>query len=262
MEIQAISTLKHWILAIAMLIPRIAAVFSVIPFLSKLLHGQLRNSIIVSICLVMMPLVLPTVPPHMDSLLHFSAIVVKEAVLGMLLGFLISIPFWAIEGVGFIIDNQRGATMASVFDPMSGQQTSLYGSLLLQLAAVILFTSGGFLALVGVLFESYKIWPIDSFVPTPAGGFAIFFLDQMDYLMELMVLYAAPVVIAVFLAEFGLGLINRFAPQLNVFFLSMPIKSGIAGFLLILYLGVLEDSFRPKLLSMDQTIRFLNQVLK
>jgi type III secretion protein T len=254
--------IQHWLLALGLVFARMIAIFSIVPFLSSILKGQIRNGVIVSLCLIMLPAILPTVPTSIESLQTLMSIIGKEVLIGFLLGFVISIPFWAIEGIGFIIDNQRGASMASIMNPMSGEQTSLYGSLLLQLAAIIFFTSGGFQAFLSVIFESYRIWPIQSFFPKPDEAFALFFLEQMDYLMELIILYAAPIVIAVFIAEFGLGLVNRFAQQLNVFSLSMPIKSGIACFLMILYIGILAMAFKPKLIDVQQTIKMLAGILE
>jgi len=71
----------------------------------------------------------------------------------------------------------------------------------------------------------------------------VFFLSQVDGLMRSAFLLASPILIAVFLTEFCLGLMNRFVPQMNVFFLSMPVKSGVASFLIILYLMVLVYFF-------------------
>ena len=111
------------------------------------------------------------------------------------------------------------------------------------------------------IFESYRVWPVFSLLPKLDTSFLLFFLKQIDNLMQLIVLFAAPILIAIFISEFGLGLINRFAPQLNVFFLSMPIKSGIACFLMILYLGVLYTFLKGQLLGLDKTIIFLKNII-
>ena len=63
-------------------------------------------------------------------------------------------------------------------------------------------------------------------------------------------------------SELGLGLINRFSPQLNVFFLSMPIKSGIASFFLILYLVILLTYFQGYLVENSKVFPFLKDLLK
>ena len=62
-------------------------------------------------------------------------------------------------------------------------------------------------------------------------------------LFEKILLLGGPVFFLLFLAEFGLGLITRFAPQLNVFFLAMPVKSELAMFFFILYLSYLARYF-------------------
>ena len=68
--------------------------------------------------------------------------------------------------------------------------------------------------------------------------------------------------IAMFLAEFGLALVSRFAPSLNVFILAMPIKSLVASLLLVLYLGILmEHAYDALLLAVDP-LRLLRPVLE
>jgi len=57
----------------------------------------------------------------------------------------------------------------------------------------------------------------------------------------LALLLAAPVLIAMLMSELGLALVSRFAPQLQVFFLAMPIKSALALFVLVIYSSTLFD---------------------
>ena len=58
----------------------------------------------------------------------------------------------------------------------------------------------------------------------------IFYLEMFDRLMRMVIVLSAPLIVAMFLAEFALALVSRFAPQLQVFFLAMPIKSGVNRF--------------------------------
>ena len=67
------------------------------------------------------------------------------------------------------------------------------------------------------------------------------FVFRVDGMLRTMVVIAAPVIIVMFLATIGLGLVNRTAPQLNVFFLSMPVKSALGIALLIVYLPFIMD---------------------
>ena len=232
---QEMDELKHIILTIGLCSPRMLAMFSVIPFLGQtVLQGMVRNSFVVSLTLMVFPIVKVQMPAKLDTFL-LVAVLSKEVLIGLIMGFVISVVFWVGESVGFFIDNQRGTTMAQVVDPLSGHNTSPLGSMLLQLLATLFLSSGGMLLVLGGLFETYILWPVFSFYPQLDPEFAIFFLDLVDLLMEYTIVFSAPIIIAVFVSELGLGLINRFAPSLNVFFLSMPIKSGVASFLLILY---------------------------
>lgn len=227
--------IKQIILTIGVCSPRMLAMFAVIPFLGQtVLQGMVRNSFVISLTLLVFPMVRPDMPAQVDTVM-LVAVLSKEVLIGLIMGFVISVVFWIGESVGFFIDNQRGTTMAQVVDPLSGHNTSPLGSMILQMLAVLFLSSGGLLLVLGGLFETYLIWPVFSFYPTLNPQFALFFLDLVDLLMEYTILYAAPIIIAVFVSELGLGLINRFAPSLNVFFLAMPIKSGIASFLLIIY---------------------------
>ncbi|QIK39144.1 hypothetical protein GWK36_06990 [Caldichromatium japonicum] len=94
-------------------------------------------------------------PRHQDSSLNFKsmcflinkalALLGKEVFIGLMLGFSAAIPFWIADGVGYFIDNQRGTTMASSIDSMTGVQTSP------------LFVGGGAVVFLSALYESYRL---------------------------------------------------------------------------------------------------------
>lgn len=71
---------------------------------------------------------------------------------------------------------------------------------------------------------------------------------------------SAPLVLAMFLSEFGLALISRFAPQLNVFFLAMPIKSAVASVLLIFYLALMMDHYQDLFPNITLFVELLNPI--
>ena len=239
--------IRNFLIVFGVSIVRVTAACSVVPFMSsQLIQARVRNSLVFSWGIIVYPIVAPTLGDELGSALTLTAIIVKEIVIGILVGFLAAKMFWVAMSVGFFIDNQRGSSMASVFDPTSGEQTSPFGLFLQQTLIVLFYTSGGFLVFLGGLFESYIIWPIDSFYPQFADAFPGFFLDVVDDMMLTVVVLAAPVIITVFIAEFGLGLMNRFAPQLNVFVLAMPVKSLVAMIVLVIYLPLLLVMFQDE----------------
>lgn len=216
---------------------RIAATFLLLPiFSSETVPTLVRNSIFVSLGVVSLALQ----PPLDPSLLgpgQWATIILKEVFVGIVIGFFFGSVLWALEAAGTIIDTKVGATLAQVVDPLSGHQTSLNGAFLGRLAGVVFVASGGLSLLLRVLMESYAIWPVAAPMPVLDGRSLALFEGEFGRLMVLATLFAAPVLAVLFLIDAGLGLMNRFAQQLNVFSLSLSIKSFAATFVLLLLVG-------------------------
>lgn len=221
---------------------RIGAAFMVCPALSDgMVTGLARRLVVLAMAVPVFPLVLGNMPPGEPDMWILSFVAVKEAFLGFVIGFFSAMPFWIAENVGNFIDNQRGATMGEVYSPLSGTQVSTTGIFFTQLVSTAFFVSGAVLVMLGALYASYGIWPVFSgwIFPTPNAGAEI--LSSLDSMLRTTVVIAAPVVIIMFLATVGLGFVNRTAPQLNVFFLSMPVKSALGIAFLVIYLPFIMD---------------------
>jgi type III secretion protein T len=259
-----IEALRTGFFEFTLILPRLLAAFSVIPFLGRQVMGGVlvRNGVVASFAVFLIPVMHEQLQGIRFDALQVCTIILKEVVIGLFIGYMVTLPFWAFEAAGFFIDNQRGATMASSLNPLSGAQTSLLGILLMQAINTVFFASGLFLLFLGGLYRSYLHWPVHAFFPTLAPAAVGFYLGQLDLLMRLTVIFSAPVIIAMFLTEFGLGLVSRFAPQLNVFFLSMPIKSAVGLFVLILYLGVMIGLFGQHLREVSLIFPQLDHLLK
>ena len=134
-------------------------------------------------------------------------------------------------------------------NPLTGSESSPFGILFLQAFTVYFFASGAFLVFLGLVYDSYVLWPPLSFLPQLPPDIVDFTLGLADKVMYLSLVLAGPVVIAMFMAELGLALVSRFAPQLNVFVLAMPVKSGVALFILVLYGPFLFAYFEDELLE-------------
>lgn len=205
-------------------------------------------------------LVVPTLPA-VDQLpvgAPLLWLLLKEAVVGLVLGFLAAIPFWVFDVMGFVIDNQRGASMAATVNPLTGHDSSPLGMLFSFAFLTFFFVAGGFQVLLSMVYESYRLWPPLSFWPQPTDDLAQLLMSQINRLMLLGLLLAAPAMVAMLLSEVGLALVSRFAPQLQVFFLAMPVKSGVALFVLIIYVPTLFDFSYGPIREMGQWVRQLD----
>ncbi|MDR1595611.1 MAG: type III secretion system export apparatus subunit SctT [Puniceicoccales bacterium] len=242
---------------------RLGAALAIAPFFSRqFIVGTGRNVVMFSLSLPLFPLVFPTIPAGRFAILTIGFLLVKEAVIGIILGFVTGFIFYVAEGVGFIVDVQRGSSMATIFDQMAGSQTSLMGSFLIQMMSVAFFSAGGFLFFLTLIYKTYQVWPVFSFFPTFEGSFIVFFTNLLNQLMSIIFCLAAPILIVLFLAEFGLGMVNRFAPQLNVFFLSMPLKSWLSMMFLLMYLSFLGHFFEKYFTTDSKLLEFVKTFVK
>lgn len=201
-------------------------------------------------------------PATIGLSLFTLGIIGKEIFLGLVMGFAFSLVFWVAHGVGSLIDNQRGAAQAEGMEPLSGEQATPFASFFFQSLAMLFFSSGIFLTILDVIFQSYAVWPLFSPLPRLASPhMAQLMLDLFSRYMAAVLAIAGPMVALCFLSDFCLGLLNRFAPQLNVFSLSMPIKSGLVLFILILYVGDMLTELDRNVRGIGSLFRVLQNML-
>ena len=228
------------LLAFLLALPRCYAFIAASQLLAPTAVPRLaRNVAILVIAMPMTPALIPFTPLFSDNISLFIGYFFKEAALGILMGFLVLWQFWSIQSAGTFIDNQRGAAIASSIDPLQGHESSPLGTLFSQAFITYFFAVGGFLMLIDLLYLSYREWPIINTIPIVLEAFPEMMLELLDKGMRLMFILSAPVVAIMFFAEFALALVSRFAPQIQVFILAMPIKSGIAMFILVFYIPLM-----------------------
>lgn len=254
---------KSFVTALALTQPRVLAMFIALPlFNSQLIPGLLRWAVAGAIGLLMVPVIqaqLVTQPLEIAPVV-LMLYILKEAFVGFVLGLLAALPFWIFEAVGFLVDNQRGASIAATLNPLTGNDSSPLGILFNQAFIVFFLISGGMMLLLGMLYESFILWPALTWIPHFDNSSIPLLLGQLDKLVRLAVLLAAPALVVMFLAELGLALISRFAPQLQVFFMAMPIKSALAMLVLMLYAAILFEYAAEYVTSIRNILEWLQGI--
>jgi flagellar biosynthetic protein FliR len=165
----------------------------------------------------------------------FILALILEIVVGGVLGFLVLVVFSAIQSAGNLIDLFGGFQLAQGFDPQSMVNGAQFTRLYQMTALALLFASGGYQLILGGLARSFAALPVggglDLAVPMEAITVAV---GQM---LLASVQIAGPLIVVLFLADAGLGLLTRVAPALNAFALGFPLKIlitltlGAAGFM-------------------------------
>lgn len=229
------------LISIAVLVSRVGAAFFMVPVLDRALVPPLvRNSafVAVAVCVVALqgnPLEIVNVGSDWVVLL------IREVFIGTCIGFLFGGAVWACASAGEILDRKIGPVFGSVSDPFSGEEGSVNGLMFARLGTFFFVMSGGLSLLVGALLESYSLFPIGAANRALAPDGADLFIHRFGMIFASGVGLAAPALVTLTAVEFGSGLISRFAPSLNVFSLSMALKSWLSCFLV---LGIAEAAIR------------------
>ena len=227
---------------------RAVGLLQILPIASRLgLRGLHRGGAAVALALPATPLILHQLGGAAPAGARLLLLAGKETLLGFALGLFFAAPFWATETAGELIDQQRGSRGATTPDPAQMEETGIVATLLVLTLATLFMMSGGMHWLIGAILESYRVWPADRLVPHLAPGAGGAMLALLDGVLGAGLVLAAPLLIAMVLAEFGLALVSRFAPQLNVFDLSMSLKGLVLVIGLPLYAVFLIGYFRHDL---------------
>ncbi|EFV8664341.1 TPA: type III secretion system export apparatus protein Spa29/SpaR, partial [Shigella flexneri] len=208
---------------------RLAPLFFFLPFLN---NGIISPSIRIPVIFLVASGLITSGKVDIGSSVfeHVYFLMFKEIIVGLLLSFCLSLPFWIFHAVGSIIDNQRGATLSSSIDPANGVDTSELAKFFNLFSAVVFLYSGGMVFILESIQLSYNICPLFSQCSFRVSNILTF----LTLLASQAVILASPVMIVLLLSEVLLGVLSRFAPQMNAFSVSLTIKSLLAIFIIFI----------------------------
>lgn len=246
---QIITGLYTYLFLLALSISRPAGMFFIFPMITRLGLPETLNTAVI------LALSMPNVQSHANDIgfiqnssnLFLATLIIKEALIGLLLGVFAGAPFWAMEMAGNILDFQRQAPNADVQDPNGTTESSITGTLLVLFAIVYAIASGGLQTVAEFLYESYRLWPLADFFPSLHPSAALEVWKMLHSVMKIAFLLAAPLMLPMFLAIFALLITTRLAPQLNAFDLSLPVRNIAFFALLPFYAGFAADYFIDKI---------------
>ena len=166
----------------------------------------------------------------------------KEVFVGIIMGFTLNLVFQGISFAGLLIGRDMGLAMSSMFDPVSGDDTSTVATLLSLAAIVVFILINGHQFVVESLSYSFSVIPINGFVITEDALHLI--IKYTGSIFILAVKIASPIIVAFFLVHIASGIIARVSPSFQVFFVLLPLKIGLGLFLLVLVMPLYVYLFR------------------
>ena len=233
--------LLQWNLTLFLLIlARWAGMVMLAPvFGARGVPGLVKLGLAVSVTIILYPLLAGTQPDIPLELLPYIGLLVKEVLVGLVIGFVIAALTAILEGAGQLVDIQMGFTMGNTLDPVYGMQSPLMGNFQLVLATMLLLAANAHHYLIAAMVKSYAYVPL-SVSSLPQG--LDFYVRLVAQVFSLSVQLALPVFGALLLADVGVGLLTRTVPQLNVFSVMFPVKIALGFVLLIMALPLFAES--------------------
>ena len=197
---------------------------------------------------------------------EYPLLILKESIIGLGLGFIASILFYAIQLAGTFIDLQTGFAMGAIYDPQSGTSVNLSGRLKNVLATLFLFAVDGHHLLIQGVLESYRWVPVDAYVPALMDGrISTLMLDTFQNSFGLAFLMAAPIVFTLFLVDLVLGIIGKTSPQINLMVVGFSVKIGVYFIVLLVALPgfflLLQTLLTQMIESLSHMIRIMGVAL-
>jgi len=241
---------------------RMAPIVSLLPIFGSKLPGSVKIGLAIALTVVMLPHMLMTSQTAINFSTTYIGLCLKELLIGFILAFLASIPFHFAQTAGILIDFLRGSSSLQVTDPFTQAQTSDLGILYNYILVVLFYQlDGPFIFLNGVL-DSFTLVPADAFLN--ASFFAQnlpFWKDLWSILTKVLAIsiqLSAPCLLAILMTELFLGIANRLAPQVQIVFLGMSLKSLVGlGILAAGWIFIIKQMGHQSILWMEQFYKII-----
>lgn len=229
----ALAPLSLLLLFLARILPIIAQA----PFFgAKVLPRPIKMIFALCLFLIFLPHLLAVMQEPVGFNLRLLLLILKEFFIGLLIGFIISLPFSVVQSAGIIIDHQRGGASLMVNDPTIQNQSSPLGTLFNYVLIWLFFEINAPFMVIETVMTSYTFVPPDKFFSpeffVENSAFWTIQVSLLNKVMKLSIQLATPALLAILMTDAFLGIANRLAPQVQITFLGMPLKS-LLGLLLV-----------------------------
>lgn len=207
----------------------------------RMVPSRIRLVFALALSLIMFPLVSQMFPSLPTSLFGMISLIVSEVLVGLAIGFSVQIVVAAIQFAGATIAFQTGLAFAQNVDPANGIQSSLFSTFLSLLTVALIFATDLHHLLLSAIHDSYLLFKPGAIFP--AGDFAKVAVQTLSGGFRIAIQLAGPFLAFGLIFYLGVGVLSRLIPQVQVFFLAMPLNIMLGMILFMLLLSTLMARF-------------------
>ena len=209
---------------------RVGAMVMLLPGLGESnIPVRIKLGIALLLTLVILPLHRAAYHIDMQSINPLLVLIVHEIVIGVVLGATARVTLSALQVGGSVIAQQMGLGFVTSVDPTQGQQGVLVGNFLTMLGITLLFATDSHHLVIAALNDSYAIFAPGEFIPS--GDVAALATRAFSAAFRIGMQLAAPFLVFGLVFNVGIGVLARLMPQMQVYFVGVPL-SILAGFLI------------------------------
>lgn len=197
---------------------------------------RVKLTISVVLMIIVMQMITPTKLEYM-GIIGYSALIIKEACVGLVMGFMANMCLYIINFAGQMIDVEMGLSMASLFDPLMSTQSTISGTMYLYFVMLIMMITNMHYFLIQAIVDSFRYFNIGKAV------FSEKISDVMINFMPNFIVIGFRIILPMFgcmlLINVVLGVLAKAAPQMNMFVVGMQIKVLVGIIILLLLVEML-----------------------
>jgi flagellar biosynthetic protein FliR len=190
---------------------------------------RVKLSIALLLTLIILPLHRTAYTVDLNSMTSLGVLMVHEIIIGIVLGATARVTLSALSVAGSVIAQQLGLGFVTAVDPTQGQQGQIIGNFLTILGLTLLFATDSHYLVIAALSDSYRIFAPGDLMPS--GDVASLATTAFAASFKLGLQLSAPFLVFGLVFNIGLGVLARLMPQMQVYFVGVPL-SIIAGFLI------------------------------
>jgi len=187
------------------------------------------------------------------SLPVFGFMIIKEVMVGLAVGYITLMLFTAVQFAGRLVDTEMGFGFVELVDPFTEEMVTVWGQLQVIIFTIIFLMFNGHYFMLLAVQRSFELVPLMG-ATLPGGKVALHLITLTGSLFEVSIKFAAPVYVPLILSEIALGAVARTVPQINIFFVGMPLKIVIGLCTAMLVLPMLTGIFRGYVEKLVQDI--------
>jgi flagellar biosynthetic protein FliR len=221
---------------------RLAAIVMLIPGIGEaFIPARIRLSLALVMALALFPVLAPGAPVEPVTVADFAASIIKEVLIGMMIGGILRIFMNALAVCGEVVSIATTLSFAQTANPGQATPSTTLGTFLGLLALVLIMTTDLHHLFIGAIVRSYTLFPFHKDVPVSDAGYLA--VQTVGRSFALGVQLAAPVMVFAFVFNVATGLVGRVMPQFQVFFVASPLLLLTSLSVFALSLGALGVVF-------------------